>query len=149
MSNAIGKPYLESCCFCGLTLIRPRKENDTTHIILVNRPYLDFGAKKDTYTNWMTGVSKMTPFEKIEHIRKTWALFLPAVPPPDDQTMGYWAAEYSPEDLERAASRTGRKLNNDPTMGQEAATKVVKATYAYCGGVLRKERVTPQRGGAR
>jgi hypothetical protein len=91
----------------------------------------------------------MTPFEKIEHIRKTWALFLPGVPPPDDQMLGYWAAEHGPAELERAISRTGRKLRNDPTMGQDAATKVVKATYTYCAGVLRNERRAPQRGGAR
>jgi hypothetical protein len=91
----------------------------------------------------------MTPFEKIEHIRKAWAPFSPAVPPPDDQTMGYWAAEYSPEELERGVSRTGRKLHNDPTMGRDAETKLVKATYSYCAGVLRNERRAPQRGGAR
>jgi hypothetical protein len=91
----------------------------------------------------------MTLFEKIEHIRKTWALLLPTLPPPGDQMMGYWAAEYSPEELEHAVSRTGRKLHNDPTMGQADPAMIAKATFTYCAGVLKNERTAPQRHGGR
>jgi hypothetical protein len=80
----------------------------------------------------------MTLFENIEHIRKTWALFLPAVPSPDEQMLGYWAADYTVEEIDYAVSRTGRKRHNDSTMDAHAS-------HAYCAGVLKNERNAPQR----
>jgi hypothetical protein len=82
--------------------------------------------------------NKMTIFERVAHAKQVWELMLPSKSAPDTPTLARWIAEYSDEEMAFAIGRTSKKSHHCPE-------KDAPELHRYCAGILKNERLAPQR----
>jgi hypothetical protein len=80
----------------------------------------------------------MNIFEKVEHAKQVWILMLSGKAAPDDHTLARWMSQYTIDEMGFAIGRTATKCTRCPE-------KDALDLRDYCGGIVRNERIAPQR----